>query len=69
MIDTKPTIDPQTIKAIESVLAKGQRVELIPLKDYVKIVCVKREEIRGCKQGGNKGLAVEGRDTGVKKML
>ena len=46
MPDTKPTIDPQTIKAIESVLAKGQRVELIPVKDGVKVVKVQREMVK-----------------------
>lgn len=46
MQDTKPTIDAQTIKAIETVLAKGQRVELIPVKDGVKVVKVKRETVK-----------------------
>lgn len=45
MPDTKPTIDPQTIKAIETVLMKGDRVELIPVKDGVKVVKVQRETI------------------------
>lgn len=45
MPDTKPTIDPQTIKAIETVLMKGDRVELIPVKDGVKVVRVKREMV------------------------
>lgn len=30
---TKPQIDTNTIKAIESVLAKGDRAVVIPLKD------------------------------------
>ena len=51
MPDTKPTIDPQTIKAIESVLAKGQRVELIPVKDGVKVVKVKRETVYNNERG------------------
>lgn len=34
------------IKAAESVLAKGDRVELIPVKDGVKVVRVQREEVR-----------------------
>ncbi|MDE6132585.1 MAG: hypothetical protein K2G04_04315 [Oscillospiraceae bacterium] len=33
------------VKAIESVLAKGDRVELIPVKDGIKIVNVKRKVI------------------------
>ena len=39
-------IDEKTIKAAESVLAKGGRVELIPVKDGVKVVRVKREEVK-----------------------
>ena len=39
-------IDAQTIKAIESVLIKGQRVELIPVKDGVRVVKVKRETVK-----------------------
>ena len=35
-----------TIKAIESILAKGDRVELIPVKDGVKVIQVQRKEIR-----------------------
>lgn len=33
------------IRKAESVLAKGDRVELIPVKDGVKVVRVRREEI------------------------
>jgi len=33
------------IKAIESTLAKGERVEIIPVRDGVKVVRVKRETI------------------------
>lgn len=32
--------------SIEKVLSKGDRVELIPIKDGVKIMRIKREEIR-----------------------
>lgn len=39
-------MDEKQIKAIEAVLAKGDRVELIPVKDGVKIIHIKREEIR-----------------------
>lgn len=42
----KPQIDPATIKAIESVLAKGYRAEVIPVKDGVKVVQVKREAVK-----------------------
>lgn len=34
------------IKAIESVLAKGDRVELIPVKDGVRVIQIKRKEIK-----------------------
>ena len=43
-------MDEKTIKAIEKavsyVLAKGDRVELIPVKDGVKIIHIKREEVK-----------------------
>lgn len=38
------------IKAAESVLAKGDRVELIPVKDGVKVVRVRREEVKDGKK-------------------
>ena len=34
------------IKAINSVLEKDQRVELIPTKDGVRVIRVKREEVK-----------------------
>lgn len=33
------------IKAIESVLSKGDRVEVIPVKDGVKVMRIKREQV------------------------
>lgn len=42
----KQVLDTQAIKAIENVLAKGDRVELIPVKDGVKVVKVKRETVK-----------------------
>ena len=39
-------MDERQIKAIEAVLAKGDRIELIPVKDGVKIRHVKREELK-----------------------
>lgn len=42
----KPILDGKSIKAAESILQKGQRVELIPVKDGVKIVRVRREEVK-----------------------
>lgn len=44
-------MDEKTVKAAESALAQGHRVELIPIKDgAVKVVRVRREEIKE-KQG------------------
>lgn len=34
------------LKAVEAALAKGDRVELIPVKDGVKVIQVKRREIK-----------------------
>lgn len=39
-------MDEKTIKAAESILSKGDRVELIPVKDGVKIIHIKREEVK-----------------------
>ena len=39
-------MDEKTIEAIKSVLAKGNRVELIPVKDGIKVVQVRRKEIK-----------------------
>lgn len=39
-------LKPEQIKAIEAVLAKGDRVELIPVKDGIKIIHIKREDVR-----------------------
>ena len=39
-------IDEQTKRAIEATLENGDRVELIPVKDGVKVVRVKREELK-----------------------
>lgn len=39
-------LDEQKIKAIETTLTKGERVELVPVKDGVKILRVRREEVK-----------------------
>lgn len=39
-------LTPTAIKVIESILSKGDRVELIPVKDGVRVVRVKRETVR-----------------------
>ena len=36
----------QTIKAIKSILAKGDRVELIPTREGIKVVHIKRENVK-----------------------
>lgn len=36
----------KAIKLAESILAKGDRVELIPVKDGVKMIRVRRKEIK-----------------------
>lgn len=38
-------INSNIMKSIETALSKGDRVELVPLKNHVKIVHIKREEI------------------------
>lgn len=52
-------MDEKTIKAAESILSKGDRVELIPVKGGVKVVRVRREEVnlpgRKTKTNVNKG--------------
>lgn len=43
-------IDDKTKAAIEAVLSKDQRVELIPTKDGIKVVRVKRETVKANKE-------------------
>lgn len=43
----------KTIKAVESILSRGERVELIPVKDGVKVVRVRREEVKS-----HEGIAI-----------
>ena len=44
--NVKINMDEKTIEAIKSILAKGDRVELIPVKNGVKIIHIKREEVK-----------------------
>lgn len=44
--DTKRQLTEKQIKSAEAVLAKGDRVELIPVKDGVRVIRVKREEVK-----------------------
>lgn len=39
-------LKPEQIKAAEAVLAKGDRVELIPVKDGVRVMQVQRKEVK-----------------------
>lgn len=41
-----PKLKPGIYARIEAILSKGDRVELIPVKDGVKVVRVRREEIK-----------------------
>lgn len=43
-------LTPKQIEAIEAVLRKGDRAELIPVKDGVKIIHIRREEVRAEKK-------------------
>lgn len=36
----------KTIRAIEAILQKGNRVELIPVKDGVKVIQIQRKEVQ-----------------------
>lgn len=37
---------PETIRAIEAILSKGDRAEVIPTKDGVKVVRIRREPVK-----------------------
>ncbi len=39
-------MNPETIKAIEAILSKGDRAEVIPTKDGVKVVRIRREPVK-----------------------
>ena len=39
-------IDAAALAAIEAILRKGDRVEIIPVKDGVKIVHIRREVVK-----------------------
>lgn len=40
------SIDGAALEAIEAILRKGDRVEIIPVKDGVRVVRVKRETVK-----------------------
>ena len=39
-------ITPAALATIEAILRKGDRVEIIPVKDGVKIIHIRREEVK-----------------------
>lgn len=39
-------MDEKTLRAIISILTKGDRVELIPVKDGIKVLRIRREEVK-----------------------
>lgn len=43
---SKNELTPEHIAAINAVLAKDQRVELIPTRDGIRVIYIKREEIK-----------------------
>lgn len=47
-MDTKmqKTLTEADISVINSVLARDQRVELIPTRDGVRVICIRREEVK-----------------------
>lgn len=45
MRSTGVKLDAETIRAIEQILRKGDRVELIPTKDGVAVIHVRREKV------------------------
>ena len=44
--ENKSLIDFQQLKSINRILSDGDRVEIIPVKDGVKIIRVKRQEVK-----------------------
>ena len=39
-------IDAAALSAIEAILRKGDRVQLIPVKDGIKVIHIKRKEVK-----------------------
>lgn len=40
-------IDEKVLKTVEEILKKGRRVELIPVKDGVRVIKIERREVKG----------------------
>lgn len=45
----KYKITPEQLERIHAALEKGHRIELIPLKDNIKIMDIRREELKKTK--------------------
>lgn len=45
-MSTEKKLTPEQIRAVEAALSKGDRVEIIPQKESVKIVHIRRSEIK-----------------------
>lgn len=39
-------MDEKTLRAIIEILSKGDRVELIPVKDGIKVLRIRRDEVK-----------------------
>lgn len=46
----KYKITPEQLERILTALEKGHRIEIIPLKDNLKIMDIRREELKGIKK-------------------
>lgn len=44
--DNRYKLTEEQVRQIQVVLSKGERVELIPLKDTIKLLQVRRQEIK-----------------------
>ena len=44
--ESKKELTADNIRAIEAVLSRGERVELIPTRDSVRVIRVRREEAK-----------------------
>lgn len=53
-------LTPDKVKLAETALSKGDRVELIPVKDGVKVIRVRREEVKNAKENRPTWLRTEG---------
>lgn len=46
LLNAKTSMDEKTWAVIKAILEKGDRVELIPVRDGVKIIHIKRKEVK-----------------------